>query len=107
MRKITQQTVNALFSNGNMVNNNTVVSGGVVYLHGNMIARLQGTKLQVSFCGWVTPTTRDRINAIVSHATNGKIKVGIRKGEPELRHDNGYNQIIDSCDWYTVDTLKY
>ena len=107
MRKITQQTVNALFSNGNMVNNNTVVSGGVVYLHGNMIARLQGTKLQVSFCGWVTPTTRDRINAILSYATNGAIGAGIKKGEPELRHANGDKEIIDSCDWYTIDMLKY
>ena len=108
MRKITRQTVNALFSNSNMTNNNTVVSGGCVYLHGNQIARIiDGNKLQVSFCGWVTPTTADRINAILSHATNGEIRAGIKKGEPEIRHTTGDNEIIDSCDWYTINMLDY
>lgn len=108
MRKITQQTVNALFSNGDMVNNNTVVSGCRVYLHGNQIARIiDGNKLQVSFCGWVTNTTRDRISAILNYATNGAIEVGIKKGEPEIRYSNGDKEIIDNCDWYTVDMTKY
>ena len=108
MRKITQQTVKALFSNSNMVNNNTVVSSGRVYLHGNLIARIiEGNKLQVSFCGWVTPTTRERINAILSYATNGDIGVSIKKGELELWHSNGDKEIIDSCNWYNVDMSKY
>ena len=108
MRKITQQTVKALFSNGDMVNNNTVVNNGRVYLHGNLIARIiEGNKLQVSFCGWVTNTTRDRISAILSYATNGAIDVGIKKGEAEIRHFNGDKEIINSCDWYTVDMTKY
>ena len=103
MRKITQQTVKALFSNGDMVNNNTVVSGGRVYLHGNQIARIiEGNKLQVSFCGWVTNTTRDRIHAILSYATKDAIGVGIKKGEPEIRRANGDKEIIDNCDWYTI-----
>ena len=108
MRKITQQTVKALFSNGDMVNNNTVVSNGRVYLHGNLIARIiEGNKLQVSFCGWVTNTTRERINAILVYATNGAIGVGIKKGEAEIRHAKGDKEIIDSCNWYTIDMLKY
>lgn len=108
MRKITQQTVKALFSNGDMSNNNTVVSNGRVYLHGNLIARIiDGNKLQVSFCGWVTNTTRDRIDAIISYATNGAIGVGIKKGEAEIRYSNGDKEIIDSCDWYTINMLEY
>lgn len=108
MRKITQQTVNALFSNGDMVNSNTIVSGGCVYLHGNLIARIiEGNKLQVSFCGWVTNTTRDRINAIMSYATSGAIEVGIKKGEAEIRYANGDKEIINSCNWYTVDMTRY
>lgn len=107
MRKITQQTVNALFSNGSMSNNNTVVANGRVYLHGNQIARINGNKLQVSFCGWVTNTTRDRINAIINYATNGAIGVGIKKGEPEIRYSNGNKEIIDSCNWYTINMLEY
>ena len=108
MRKITQQTIKALFSNGSMSNNNTVVSNGRVYLHGNLIARIiDGNKLQVSFCGWTTNTTRERINGILSYATNGDIGVGIKKGEPEIRYSNGDKEIIDNCNWYSIDMSKY
>ena len=108
MRKITQQTVNAFFSGGDLAKNNMVVTNARAYFHGNLIARIiDGNKLQVSFCGWVTHTTCERINGIVSTATKGKIEVGIKNGEPELRHANGDKEIIDSCDWYTIDMLKY
>ena len=108
MRKITQQTVNAFFSGGDLAKNNMVVTNARAYLHGNLIARIiDDNQLQVSFCGWVTRTTCERINGIVSTATKGKIEVGIKNGEPELRHANGDKEIIDSCDWYTIDMLKY
>ena len=108
MRKITQQTVNAFFSGGNMVNNNTVVSGGCVYLHGNLIARkIDNTKIEICFCEWVTNTTCDRISAIVSTATNGKIKVGIKKGLPELRHADGTITPISSGNWVKIDSLYF
>ena len=108
MRKITQQTVKALFSNDDMVNNNTVVSCGRAFLYGNLIARIvDGNKLQVSFCGWVAKTPIDHIDAILSYATKGAIGVGIKKGKAEIRHSNGDTEIIDSCDWYTVDMTRY
>lgn len=108
MRKITRQTVNAFFGNSNMSNSNMLVSDGNVYLHGNHIAKkVNNTTIAINFCGWATNTTADRLNAIVSEATNGKIKVGIKQGEPELRHDNGYKQIIDSSEWVKIESLYF
>ena len=106
MRKITLNTVNAFVSHSNFSQANTVVSGGHVYLHGNLIARkLNNTQIQINFCHWVTSTTADRINAIVSYCTNDKIKVGIKQGEPELRYADGTKQNVNSGDWVTIDTL--
>lgn len=108
MRKITQQTVNAFFSGGNLAKNNMVVSGGCVYLDGNLIARkLNNTTIQICFCEWVSNTTAERINAIVSTATNGKIHVGIKKGNPEFRYQDGTSETISSGDWITVDSLYF
>lgn len=108
MRKITLQTVNAFFSGGNLAKNNMVVSKSHVYLHGNLIARkVNNTKIEICFCEWVTNTTCDRINAIVSTATNGKIKVGIKKGLPELRHDDGTITPISSGDWVQIESLYF
>lgn len=108
MRKITQQTVNAFFGNSKLSNSNMLVSDGNVYLHGNLIAKkVNNTTIAINFCGWATNTTADRINAIVSEATNGKIKVGIKQGEPELRHANGYKQVIDSSEWIQIESLYF
>ena len=108
MRKITRQTVDAFFGNSYMINSNMLVSGGNVYLHGNHIAKkVNNTTIAINFCGWVTNTTADRLNAIVSEATNGKIKVGIKQGQPELRHDNGYKQVIDSSEWVKIESLYF
>lgn len=35
-----------------------------VYLHGNNIAVFDGKKWLYSLCGWNTPTTRSRLNAL-------------------------------------------
>ena len=108
MRKITRQTVNAFFGNSKLSNSNMLVSDGNVYLHGNLIAKkVNNTTIAINFCGWATNTTADRLNAIVSEATNGKIRVGIKQGEPELRHDNGYKQIIDSSEWVKIESLYF
>lgn len=108
MRKITRQTVNAFFGNSKLSNSNMLVSDGNVYLHGNLIAKkVNNTTIAINFCGWATPTTADRINAIVSEATNGRIRVGIKQGEPELRHSNGYTQTIDSSEWLEIESLYF
>ena len=108
MRKITQQTVNAFFGNSKLSNSNMLVIDGNVYLHGNLIAKkVNNTTIAINFCGWATNTTADRLNAIVSEATNGKIKVGIKQGQPELRHTNGYKQVIDSSEWVQIESLYF
>lgn len=108
MRKITRQTINAFFGNSKMSIGNMLVSDGNVYLHGNHIAKkVNNTTIAINFCGWVTSTTADRLNAIVSEATNGHYKVGIKQGQPELRHISGYNEIIDSSEWVKIESLYF
>lgn len=108
MSIITKKTAQAFITNANLSQANTVVNNGSVFLHGNLIARkLTSTKIEISFCGWVTRTTADRINAIVMAATGDKVSVGIKQGKPELRHSNGYNQKIDDTDFVSIDTLYF
>lgn len=111
MRKITKAMLNA-FMNGDNVNlSNTCVNDGNVYLHGNkIVSRViengePQNKIAISFCGWTTPTTADRINAIVDECTNGRVKVGIKGGEPELRYRDGKNVPFDSTTTVFIETL--
>lgn len=57
------------FRNGmNMKQDNTrVVStngNSKMYLHGNLIAERTNNRLFISACGWLTNTTKERLNAI-------------------------------------------
>lgn len=72
MRQVTEQAVQAFFSGRARRCGNTVVStdGEYVYmhLHGNMIAKRHSAsgKVRVTLAGWGTPTTRERVNGVLS-----------------------------------------
>jgi hypothetical protein len=57
----------------------------VYYYHDNPIAELDGPFLRITHCGYVTPTTRDRLSAIVGTLT-GRYSVHIM-----LNADGYYN----------------
>ena len=63
---------------------NTVVeptSTGVdVYLHGYLIARLDGDTVTLDTCGHHTPLTRDRMNAFLAGIKSAK-RASLRAGE--------------------------
>ena len=65
MRKITEHAVNAFENGGKCSEGNMSVHDGLMYLHGNLIAQYndQG-KLEISNCGWFSPTTKERLNAL-------------------------------------------
>ena len=65
MRKITEHAVNAFENGGKLSEGNMSVHDGLMYLHGNLIAKYndQG-KLEISNCGWFSPTTKERLNAL-------------------------------------------
>lgn len=71
MRKIEEKMVNAVRNCKYFCEGNTKVEptqGAVmVYLHGNLIfkkSRVNGCADAFNMCGWNTPTTRSRLNAL-------------------------------------------
>ena len=79
MRKIEKQMNFAISNKGNWKNSNTEVEFNEstncsnVFLHGNMIATVDhGThSVKLSSCGWDTPTTKSRLNAILQEVKTG------------------------------------
>lgn len=71
MRKITAEAVSAFWSRTHgMSKDNTVVmsdeAGAKMFLHGNLIASLNGSELMLSSCGWKTNTTKERLNGLLN-----------------------------------------
>ena len=71
MRKITQEVKYAWDAEREFKQGNTQVGiledRVLLFLHGNCIAqKKRGTEFPIwfSMCGWTTPTTRDRLNAL-------------------------------------------
>ena len=66
MRKISKSIANA-FKNGERRSiSNTVTDNNEVLLHGNRIMwKNDSGDICLSMCGWDTPTTRERLNALL------------------------------------------
>ena len=77
MRKIERQMQNALRNKVNWSQSNTSVSvdnegNQFVTLHGNLIAQISNFgDIKLSSCGWQTPTTKSRLNAILDTYLHG------------------------------------
>lgn len=71
MRKIERDMISAISGGFDWKSSNTTVTfdgdDWEARLHGNLIARCEDGKLEVSVAGWNTSTTRNRINAILRH----------------------------------------
>jgi len=69
MRVIESQMLAAIRERKSWKSRNTKVTfvGGhsFVYLHGHCIAVVGPEDFEVSHCGWTTPTTKSRLNAII------------------------------------------
>jgi hypothetical protein len=74
MRKITDSAVEAFkagttFNGGNTTVRVEIFEGHRIvsmYLHGNKIAERTNKDVCVNHCGWTTPTTKERINGVLS-----------------------------------------
>ena len=72
MRKITQQSANALYTKGTLKKQNMHVFfdrydyKSRMLLHNNCIATFdhQESILTINNCGWFTPTTKERLNGL-------------------------------------------
>lgn len=80
MRKITEKAAKAFWNGERFTEGNTAVSTTVPFpvegyendkisllLHGNLIAKWckEENRLELSLCGWGTPTTRERLDGIL------------------------------------------
>lgn len=69
MRKIEKQIIDAIRNNQDLkVANSEVISCSNVsdvYLHGNLIARIGETWMELFDCGYQTNTTKSRLNALL------------------------------------------
>jgi hypothetical protein len=79
MRKIEQQMNDAIFGNRNWTSGNTSVTfdagtnESTVFLHGNKIAVIGESFVQVFDGGWQSNTTKSRLNAILKeHGIKGE-----------------------------------
>ena len=64
MRKVTQKIAKAFNDGRTLTIGNTRTDGKSVWLHGNEIVRKDNDgATEISFAGWPTVTTRERLNA--------------------------------------------
>jgi len=65
MRRITEHAVNAFENGGKLSEGNMSVHDGLMYLHGNLIAKYndQG-RLEISNAGWFSKTTLERLRGL-------------------------------------------
>jgi hypothetical protein len=77
MRIIERQMNKAILNSENWKSDNTEVlysperEASYVYLHGNHIATILETSLELYTCGYKTKTTKSRLNAILQEHGNG------------------------------------
>ena len=81
MRKGSKEVSEAFRAGKRLTIRNTSTDGKGMTLFGNHIARVSGDELSVTLCGWNTPTTRERLNAVFS-AFRVNAKVFCKKGQP-------------------------
>lgn len=93
MRKVEQQMIAAIRASAyrtQTFGNTTVDSHGAfirVYLHGNLIAEFpKGQRImRLTLAGWNTPTTRSRLNALLTAFASASARIASRKGTPMYR----------------------
>ena len=65
MRKVSKETVQAFKRKERKKVGNTFTRDGYLMLHGNLIAEHDAGMLTIYDAGWQTPTTKERLNAVL------------------------------------------
>lgn len=88
MRKITSEAKKAFEGGYNYKSNNTEVKGGAMFLFNNKIAEYtslfsnDGNKdINITNCGWMTSTTKERLNALEGVSITQKAGVWYLNGQ--------------------------
>ena len=68
MRTVTKNALNCFYNkgNGNFSNTSVITEGNTtkMFLHGNLIAKIENDKLFITNAGWKSKTTKERLNAL-------------------------------------------
>ena len=64
MRKVTQVVVNSFMRKSGAKVGNTHTDGTTLFLHNNPIAKHTRDGIELNACGWLTLTTKERLNGI-------------------------------------------
>lgn len=102
MRKIEAQLIEAIRQNREWSSGNTTFAGGLVLLHGHVIAKKDGNLWQINLQGWNTATTRSRLTAILREFCIESCGVITKKGKVFVQMRNGYADEISSEGWHNV-----
>lgn len=90
MRAITEDAVDSLYNGEYFKRDNTEVihglDGAKMYLHGNLIAILNGAEISLYSCGWKTKTTKERLNGCINQY---RVQIIQRKGKWFISDSNG------------------
>ena len=102
MRKISKSIANAFKNGERRCISNTVTDNNEVLLHGNRIMwKNDSGDLCLSMCGWDTPTTRERLNALL-YVLGSEDSLVQRDGEQWVIGDTGIRRLIDPNEVYTL-----
>lgn len=107
MRKVTREITEAFRQGRAKTVSNTTTDGENIWLFGKHIVRVVDDDIMFTFAGYGTPTTRDRLNAVLNQ--HG-ISVFQRKGEQmaTVSRFNGADatMTLDDDVWYSVCELR-
>ena len=74
MRQITKDIVEAFLKGKRLSISNTMTDGKYIYLFGNKIVkRGKNRSLLINNCGYITPTTKERLNGLLEYVSKDKI----------------------------------
>ena len=91
MRNITQKAIKNFLNGKRWTEKNTHTENFKLYLHGNLIAKIDDGRLFICLQGWNTVTTRERLNGLPG------VKLTQKNFEPYLNGEK-----INSWQWYEI-----
>jgi hypothetical protein len=102
MRKIEAHLIEAIRMNREWSEGNTTFAGGLVLLHGHVIAKKDGDTWMINLQGYNTNVTRNRLTAILREFSNETCGVFKKNGKAYLQMRNGYADEISTEGWHNA-----
>ncbi len=102
MRKIEKNLIDAIRERREWSEGNTTYAGGLVLLHGHVIAKKDGDAWLINLQGYNTNVTRSRLTAVLREFSSDACGVFTKQGKVYLQMRNGYADEISKEGWHNV-----